>query len=602
MKKNSFLKNLVMVFSKTLRWKKSLLFVWMIHILLSGLSIFMIPILIKVIVSQIENGVNFEGFISFMVAYSCFFIILYLTTGFCENKEVWSIDFLKAKFTEGILRKTLTIDYEKLETPEILDLQQKAINAVKDNSKGIPGMLSSISKVGILLYQTLFASLLIMRLNPLLLFVLIILTFLQFLYINHIKEKDKKEVWDYLAPYWRKLFHLNRLTRHYEYAKDIRLYNMSESIYNKQIEVDKNIQKVVYKSRKLWAKSHLLSQSIKLLQEVILYSYLVYCYLTNRIQISDFIFYISAITSFQVAMSSFLWEFAVMNGQSLEVNDYLKFVNLEKDKTEKKKLRSIDDLLAVKSEYKFEFKFENVSFKYINQNKYALKNVNLKIDNKTKLAIVGVNGAGKTTLIKLLCRLYEPTEGRILLNGIDIREYDKESYFKIFSPVFQNVELYPFLLLENISMKNFNETNLEMVKKCIEKAGFNSKIGSLKYGINSEVTKVFSSEGVDFSGGEKQKIALCRALYKNAPVILLDEPTAAMDALAEYDFYKKINDIVDNKTAIYISHRLSSTQFCDAIAVFQDGQMVEYGAHDELMKLQGKYYELFEVQAKYYKE
>lgn len=249
------------------------------------------------------------------------------------------------------------------------------------------------------------------------------------------------------------------------------------------------------------------------------------------------------------------------------------------------------------NEYYIEFR--NVSFKYPRTENYVLRNVNLKFKIGEKLAVVGMNGSGKTTFIKLLCRLYDPTEGEILLNNVDIRKYDYKEYMSIFSVVFQDFKLFSFGLGQNVSASfHYNE---EPAKRCLEKAGFYERLQSMKKGLETSIYKDLDEEGVEISGGEAQKIALARALYKNAPFIILDEPTAALDPIAEYEVYSKFNEIVQDKTAIYISHRLSSCRFCDVIAVFDGGQIVQRGVHDRLLQdTHGKYYELWNAQAQYY--
>ncbi len=249
------------------------------------------------------------------------------------------------------------------------------------------------------------------------------------------------------------------------------------------------------------------------------------------------------------------------------------------------------------NEYYIEFR--NVSFKYPRTENYVLRNVNLKFKVGEKLAVVGMNGSGKTTFIKLLCRLYDPTEGEILLNNVDIRKYDYKEYMSIFSVVFQDFKLFSFGLGQNVAASfGYNE---ELAKKCLEKAGFYDRLQRMKKGLETSIYKDLDEEGVEISGGEAQKIALARALYKNAPFIILDEPTAALDPVAEYEVYSKFNEIVQDKTAIYISHRLSSCRFCDVIAVFDDGQIVQRGVHDKLLQdTHGKYYELWKAQAQYY--
>ena len=247
--------------------------------------------------------------------------------------------------------------------------------------------------------------------------------------------------------------------------------------------------------------------------------------------------------------------------------------------------------------YKIEFR--NVSFKYPGSDKFALKGLNMKLNVGQRLAVVGMNGSGKTTMIKLLCRLYDPTEGEITLNGINIREYDYAQYLSIFGVVFQDFELLPFTLGQNVAADvNYDP---ESVQKCLHQAGFDDKLANMSKGLETFLYKNFEEDGVEVSGGEAQKIALARALYKDAPFIVLDEPTAALDPIAEYEIYSTFNEIVGDKTAVYISHRLSSCRFCDDIAVFHEGELVQRGNHDTLVENeQGKYRELWDAQAQYY--
>lgn len=247
----------------------------------------------------------------------------------------------------------------------------------------------------------------------------------------------------------------------------------------------------------------------------------------------------------------------------------------------------------------FEIEFKNVSFKYPGSEDYVLKNISLKLDSGSCTAIVGQNGSGKTTFIKLLCRLYDPTEGTITLNGRDIREYDYAQYMSIFSVVFQDFKLFDFLLAQNVA--SATEYDGGLVTECLEKSGFGERLKSLPHGIETYLHKGFSKEGVDVSGGEAQKIALARTLYRNAPFIVLDEPTAALDPIAESEMYAHFNSIVGGKTAVYISHRLSSCRFCGDILVFDGGRLVQRGEHEELLADdKGKYYELWTAQAQYY--
>lgn len=248
------------------------------------------------------------------------------------------------------------------------------------------------------------------------------------------------------------------------------------------------------------------------------------------------------------------------------------------------------------NEYVIEFK--DVSFHYPNSEELVLSHVNATPLVGRKMALVGKNGAGKTTFIKLICRLYDPTEGEILLNGINIKQYDYQEYMKLFSIVFQDFQLFSFSLAENVATSlEFDE---ERIHKCLEKAGFGERLKAMPNGIKTNIYQL-QEEGIEISGGEAQKIAIARALYKDSPIIVLDEPTSALDPTAEYDIYKRFDDLVKDKTAIYISHRMSSCRFCDHIVVLDKGSIVQTGSHEELRKdTDNIYYQLWNAQAQYY--
>ena len=247
----------------------------------------------------------------------------------------------------------------------------------------------------------------------------------------------------------------------------------------------------------------------------------------------------------------------------------------------------------------YEIEFRNVSFKYPGQEDYALRNVSMTFHAGQRLAVVGVNGSGKTTFIKLLCRLYDPSEGEILLNGIDIRKYNYQEYMRLFSVVFQDFKLLSFELGQNVA--GSMNVDLDKADQCLRDAGFGIRLDKLPRGLSTAIYKDFDENGVDISGGEAQKIALARALYKDAPFIILDEPTAALDPIAEFEVYSRMDQMIGEKSAVFISHRLSSCRFCNDIAVFHMGSLIQRGSHDELVAdRSGKYFELWNAQAQYY--
>lgn len=289
-----------------------------------------------------------------------------------------------------------------------------------------------------------------------------------------------------------------------------------------------------------------------------------------------------------------IMKIAVTFGKTAEmvplVNYYFKIVNANDNMTYGEKELDLSD--------KFEIEFKNVSFKYPNTENYALQNINLKINNGEHLAVVGRNGSGKTTFIKLMCRLYDVTDGEILINGINIKEYSKESIIKLYSVVFQDFKIFSTTLAQNISANE--EYDKERLYDTLDKANIKDRVLAMENKESTYLYKDLDKSGVEISGGEAQKLALARALYKDSPVVILDEPTAALDPVAENEIYNRFNSFVDNKTAIYISHRLSSCVFCNRIAVFDKSQLVETGTHQGLLNVNGKYNELWNAQAKYY--
>ena len=289
-----------------------------------------------------------------------------------------------------------------------------------------------------------------------------------------------------------------------------------------------------------------------------------------------------------------IMKMAVTFGKTAEmvplVNYYFEIVNAKDDMTYGEKELELSD--------KFEIEFKNVSFKYPNTESYALQNINLKINNGEHLAVVGRNGSGKTTFIKLMCRLYDVTDGEILINGINIKEYSKESIIKLYSVVFQDFKIFSTTLAQNISTNE--EYDKERLYDALDKANIKDRVLAMENKESTYLYKDLDKSGVEISGGEAQKLALARALYKDAPIVILDEPTAALDPIAEHEIYNRFNSFVENKTAIYISHRLSSCVFCDKIAVFDKSKLVESGTHQELLTAGEKYFELWNAQAKYY--
>lgn len=374
-------------------------------------------------------------------------------------------------------------------------------------------------------------------------------------------------------------------------GKDIRLFKMQDmllNIYNKIVQfINNSFKEYAYKSSKHEA---LIAFATQMLAGCV-FIYVGISVIDGNISVGNVLLYTGAITSMTTSFNQLISKYNAVAYRFEYLGNFEAFIN--------SKNMHYDGTLPVekRDDYNFEFEFRNVSFKYPNTENYVLKNVNLKFDINKRFAIVGQNGAGKTTLIKLLCRLYEPTEGEILLNGINIEKYDYEEYTSVFSVVFQDFKLFPLPLDENIA--GDSSVDEERCWEVLGQVGLKEKVMTWK---DKQKTRLYKNlgDGINVSGGEAQKIAIARALYKDAPFVIMDEPTAALDPIAESEIYENFNDMIQDKTAIFISHRMSSCKFCDEIIVFKDGEVVQQGAHEDLLKTEGLYYELWNAQAQYY--
>lgn len=552
----------------------------------------------KYVLSFIEDDLPFNTIIMYTVIICLIMMILDVISTTCYN----SFEFEYRK-TEGYVEKKrmdklFHTDFKNMESPDFLDYAQRAKTAL-NRGKGFHGVLyQSRNFIAQGTLMILSAALIGIQ-NLLMMIIFIVISFGIVKISSFFTKRDKIKFSDAMAPTWRKMNYLESTTKNFDFAKDIRLFNMSNAFFNQLSGVNETYKELNRKHHNRMVLWEVSLGSVLIVQKILMYTWLVYNVVTGAYQISDFVLYVGLVSTFHASVGYVNWIYSDMRTNSLMINDYRNFVDWKEDReTADEKDGHITEINLDK----FEFRFENVSFKYPGHDNYVLKNVNLTIKNGAKLAVVGVNGAGKTTFIKLMMKLYEPSEGRILLNGVDIKEYNREEYFKLFSPVFQNVECFAMPIYQNISFAEEDKTDMNKINEVLEQSGLSEKINSYEKGIHTNLLKIFDKEGIDLSGGEKQRLAMARALYKDGKVVILDEPTAALDALAEDRMYREFENMIQGKTAVFISHRLGSTRFCDKIAMFEDGTIVEEGTHEELMAKNGKYAYMFGIQSQYYEK
>lgn len=423
------------------------------------------------------------------------------------------------------------------------------------------------------------------------LLILLILLILPFTYaLKKREEWVQKKVFDENPKANTYVNFFNEYMQSKNAAKDIRLYKQAPAIedhYNQSVGAE-----FWYRIFNLIGRNNALAAAVNAVLGGCVYLFIGLRALYGMYPLGSVVQYIGAVTGAVGALAklvSVLGNFITNNPYLSLILDYLDLPDHMRDSDRRRPI----------PQEGLEFEFRDVSFKYPGSDNYAINHLSMKINIGERLAVVGLNGSGKTTMIKLLCRLYEPTEGVITLNGIDIREYDYSAYMGVFSVVFQDFKLYSLSLGHNVAAtESYDET---LAAEALILAGLGEKVKNMPNGLHTYLHKDFSDDGVEISGGEAQKVALARALYKNAPFVILDEPTAALDPIAEFEIYSRFNELIGDKTAIFVSHRLSSCRFCHDIAVFHEGRLIQRGTHDELIADRGgKYAELWNAQAQYY--
>lgn len=552
----------------------------------------------KWIISFVEKHYSVTKFVWFTVLVCAVLFISNALNRYGYTKLDY--EFVKTNaFLERLrMRKMFKTDFKNMENPDFLDFGQKAKNALYQGN-GFHGVLYESHNIISNSIIIIFSSVMIGIRNIWVLIAILFMAIIVGYILGWFGKRDKIKFQDVMAPTNRKLNYLERTSKNFDFAKDIRLFNMS-GVFKREFAVLNNFFfKKNRQHHNRWIIGALCMESVLLSETLVMYGWLVWSVLKGEMAISDLLLFIGLVNSLHRNIGFMSWIYSAVKTNTLMINDYREFVNWKEDSESFAEGEGVEKNLDFDS---YEFKFENVSFKYPGHDNYVLKNINLTIKNDSKLAVVGINGAGKTTLIKLIMKLYNPTEGRILLNGRDLRDFDRDEYFKLFSPVFQNIECFALPIFENVSFEVEEETDMDKVTSALDRSGLLEKIDMYDAGIRVNLLKIFDENGIDLSGGEKQKLALARALYKDAPIVILDEPTAALDALAEDRMYREFNNMVKNKIAIFISHRLGSTRFCDQIAMFKEGEIIELGTHSELLEKNGEYAEMFNIQSSYYKD
>lgn len=547
------------------------------------------------ILGAVENHASVGELLMTVAVFVGALMLMSAASAYVNANTLYGRISVRCELITQLNRKAATTSYVNIHDKKFNDLIDKSQNTINSNSAATEAIWTTLTDlttniIGFLIYIVMMSSL-----NPLLLAVILITTVISYFISNHLNGWVYRHL-EEEVEHVRHLFYLDRRASMLNIAKDIRIFGLRpwiEELYAKSMDAYLAFHERG-ETRTVWAR--IADLLLTFLRNAIAYAYLLGLVIAGGMSVSEFLLYFSAIGGFTAWVSGILGGFNTLHIQSLDISVVRECIEYpEPFKFED------GEHISVEADRLYEIRLENVSYRYPTSDTDTLTNVNLTLRPGEKLAVVGLNGAGKTTLIKLICGFIGPTKGRVLLDGRDIRDYNRRDYYNMFSAVFQEFSLLAGTIATNVAQDSVG-IDMDRVKECVEKAGLRNKIEGLKDGYETYLNREVYEDAILLSGGETQRLMLARALYKNAPFIVLDEPTAALDPIAESEMYQKYNEMTSCKSSIYISHRLASTRFCDRIIMIADGGIAEEGTHAELIALGGRYAEMFEIQSKYYKE
>ncbi|SDX04613.1 ABC transporter ATP-binding protein [Paenibacillus sp. CF384] len=586
-------------YAMRLHWRaRPLTLICCVISVLVGVGLPFVSILMpKIVIDNITAGVTPGNFILSVGAMALLLALLSSAKSYADlitNESVGTISILK--HLQTTMHKHLHMDFEVLESPGYAKLGEKAWRAMQSNHSPASNVPRNISQLVMNVLGFLTYGMVIVTVHPLIILFLAVSAGINWLALSRAR-KIELATREERSKLHGKLWYIQKVSKESSGGKDIRLYDLGSLING----IFQNVLATSTKKEREVAtgdmKAQLSDAALSLLRDGAAYAFLIYLLLNDKMTLGNFVLVFAAIGAFSGWLSGILRSSSELMRALSEMSDIRVYLDVpDISNTGAGNALPSGEMLPPA------ITLRNVGYTYPEATKPTLNGIDLAIMPGERIAIVGGNGAGKTTFIKLICGLYKPTTGEITLGGVDITRYNRDEFYSLFSTVFQDIHLFCCDIAGNISQQSPEKTDYEKVKKCLEIAGLMDKVNGLEKKESTLLVRRVHNDAIELSGGEQQKLALARALYKDAPVIILDEPTAALDPIAESEIYQRYAELTAGKTSIYISHRLASTRFCDRILFIEGGVIAECGSHDELMRHCGKYAEMFNVQSHYYKD
>lgn len=583
-------------FMMTLAWKQRRSVIWLCltmavtAIVLSLTQLFMVPS----ILGAVETNVSVLELITIILLFTGALILLSAAGAYFSSCSQFGRIEVRLILGAMIQNKALTMSYPDIENQSVRKKMDKASMLVTSNTAATEAIWTTLMNLLKNIIEFMVFLSLLATLNPLMIIAVLVTTIVSFLVSNYLngwgyRHRDEE------SQYSHRMNYLSEISRDYTLAKDVRIFGMSDWIEDTYNSILRLYRSFVAHGERVYIWGNIIDVILTFMRNGIVYFFLIGAVLKGDMSASQFVLYFNTVNVFTSGIGKIMTDLAIIRRQSLDISAVREFLDYPETFEMEGGIS-----ITPNPNVSYQIELQDVSFRYPEAEKNTLSQINLTIRPGEKLAVVGLNGAGKTTLIKLICGFLDPTEGKVLLNNIDIRRYNRRDYYRLFSAVFQDFSVLDVTIAENIAQTDENVDEV-LMRRCIDKAGLTKKIDALPKGLETHIGKVFE-DGIDLSGGELQRLMLARALYKNAPIIVLDEPTAALDPIAESEIYNKYNELTNGRMSIYISHRLASTRFCDRIILLADGHIDEEGTHDELITRNGCYAELFEIQSRYYRK